>query len=114
MGILASNGIIHVIDTVLQVPAPTPTIADLAVSLPDQYSTLVEALTRADLVETLNDTSAEFTVFAPTNDAFDDLLNQLGVSSVNDIDSTLLSTVLYHVNQGIVKSSDLQDGQILT
>jgi len=113
--ILASNGIIHVIDTVLQVPAPTPTIADLAVSLPDQFSTLVEALTRADLVETLNDTSAEFTVFAPTNDAFDDLLNQLGVSSVDDIDSTLLSTVLlYHVNQGIVKSSDLQDGQILT
>jgi uncharacterized surface protein with fasciclin (FAS1) repeats len=33
-------------------------------------STLVTALTQANLVDTLNDTSQQYTVFAPTNDAF--------------------------------------------
>jgi len=33
-------------------------------------STLVAAVTEAGLVDTLNDTSTEFTVFAPSNDAF--------------------------------------------
>ncbi len=33
-------------------------------------STLVAAVTEAGLVDTLNDTSAQFTIFAPTNDAF--------------------------------------------
>ena len=45
-----------------------PTIAEAAASL-DQFSTLVTALKAADLVDTLNG-SGNFTVFAPTNDAF--------------------------------------------
>ena len=72
--VMADNGVIHVVDQVIIVPAakgePTQTIVDIAAS-DDDFSTLVAALTAADLVTTLSDTSATFTVFAPTNAAFD-------------------------------------------
>jgi uncharacterized surface protein with fasciclin (FAS1) repeats len=71
--ITAENGVIHVIDNVIVPPAmtePTMNIAEIAVSMPDSFSTLVAALTAADLVDTLSDEEAIFTVFAPTNEAF--------------------------------------------
>jgi uncharacterized surface protein with fasciclin (FAS1) repeats len=71
--ITAENGVIHVIDNVIVPPAmtePTMNIAEIAVSMPDSFSTLVAALTAADLVDTLSDEAATFTVFAPTNEAF--------------------------------------------
>ena len=72
--VMADNGVIHVVDQVITVPTakgePTQTIVDIAASN-DDFSTLVAALTAADLVTTLSDTSATFTVFAPTNAAFD-------------------------------------------
>merc|ERR1712131_483607 len=49
-------------------PAPTKTIAELAIATP-QLSTLLAAVKAADLVETLSG-EGPFTVFAPTNDAF--------------------------------------------
>jgi len=63
----ASNGVIHIIDTVLSLPEPK-TVVDLAVATPD-LSTLVTALKAADLVSTLEG-KGPFTVFAPTNEAF--------------------------------------------
>ncbi len=62
----ASNGIIHVISSVLAVPENT--IADIAIATPD-LSLLVAAVTRAGLVSAISD-PAKFTVFAPTNAAF--------------------------------------------
>ena len=71
--VLADNGVIHVIDAVLTPPAdpgmPTDSIVDVAVGNPD-FSTLVAALTAADLVTTLQG-DGPFTVFAPTNAAFE-------------------------------------------
>jgi transforming growth factor-beta-induced protein len=65
----ASNGIIHVIDAVLLPPAaPSKNIVELAVATP-ALSTLVTAVTAAELAETLSG-PGPFTVFAPTNDAF--------------------------------------------
>merc|ERR1712073_149730 len=49
-------------------PAPTKTIAQLAIATP-QLSTLLAAVKAAGLVETLSG-EGPFTVFAPTNDAF--------------------------------------------
>merc|ERR1712128_77739 len=49
-------------------PAPTKTIAELAIATP-ALSTLLAAVKAADLVETLSG-DGPFTVFAPTNDAF--------------------------------------------
>ena len=72
--VMADNGVIHVIDQVISVPPTktdtTQTIVDIAVGNED-FSTLVAALTAADLVTTLSDEDATFTVFAPTNAAFD-------------------------------------------
>lgn len=90
------------------------TIADIAVANPD-FSILVDALTRADLVGAVDDKNAELTVFAPTNDAFIALLSDLGASSLDDIPTeTLKNVLLYHVVQGKAMSSGLSSGYIPT
>ncbi|WP_432652508.1 fasciclin domain-containing protein [Pseudoalteromonas luteoviolacea] len=70
----ADNGVIHVLDKVIMPPVEktdtTKTIVDVTVET-DSLSTLVSALTTANLVATLSDTSKKFTVFAPTNRAFE-------------------------------------------
>ena len=96
----ATNGIIHVIDTVLlpeseEAAEPTGTIVDIALADP-QFSTLVTALEAADLVETLADETAVFTVFAPTDDAF----ALLGTDTINSLLAdipTLTNILTYHV-----------------
>ena len=64
----ASNGVIHVIDSVLLPPAELVDIVDTAVA-DGRFTTLAAALGAADLVETLKG-EGPFTVFAPTDDAF--------------------------------------------
>ena len=122
----ASNGIVHIIDKVLlprevlDALAPaTPNIVGLAQSV-DDLSLLVDALIQADagLVEVLSG-DGPFTVFAPTNQAFANLLNDLGndYNSLADFDTAeekaLLATILtYHVSAGAaVESGDLTDNQ---
>jgi transforming growth factor-beta-induced protein len=100
--VLADNGVIHVVDQVILPPTtkgePTMSIVDVAVGNPD-FSTLVSALEAADLVTTLADESATFTVFAPTNAAFAKIdatvLNEL----LADTDA-LTSVLLKHVVSG--------------
>jgi len=106
--VMASNGVIHVVDTVIlpstPVDATDMTIAEVAVADPDNFSTLVDALLAADLVTTLSDESATFTVFAPTNDAF----SKIDSSALADLlaDSTALTNVLLtHVVSGAGLSS---------
>jgi transforming growth factor-beta-induced protein len=73
------------------------TIAEIAVKDPGTFSTLVAALTCTGLVGAVADPEAELTVFAPTNAAFAETLG-VTASTVCDIDSELLTTVLlYHV-----------------
>ena len=89
-------------------------------------STLVSALQKADesanndLVAALSG-EGPFTVFAPTNEAFSDLLAQLdGFDSLDDFSSQQLQDLLaviltYHVVPGAaVLSTDLSDGQTIT
>ena len=100
--VMASNGVIHVIDNVLLPPslqpAPLPTIAAIA-SDTEALSTLVAALGRVpSLLETADNPEADITVFAPTNDAFTALLNTLGAESLDDIPDFALEIVLkYHI-----------------
>ena len=97
--VMADNGVIHVVDQVISVPAakgePTQTIVDIAAS-DDDFSTLVAALTAADLVTTLSDTSATFTVFAPTNAAFDKIEDSTLDGVLADTDA-LTAILLKHV-----------------
>jgi transforming growth factor-beta-induced protein len=86
-------------------------IVDVAVADPE-FSTLVAALTKADLVDVLKG-DGPFTVFAPTNDAFEDLLEDLGVTSLDDLSAEDLTPILLnHVVIGQFKSTDLTTGYV--
>ncbi len=100
--IMASNGIVHVIDTVLL--PPLPSIVDIAIDNPD-FSTLVAALGQAGLVEALQG-EGPFTVFAPTNDAF----AQLEALPEGD---ALSQVLLYHVIDGKITSADIPQGETI-
>jgi transforming growth factor-beta-induced protein len=83
--------------------AQSPSIVDTAIAVnasTGEFDHLIDAVVRADLVTTL-DGHRQFTVFAPTDAAFEDLFDALGVSGVNDIPvGTLRSVLLYHVAPG--------------
>lgn len=86
-------------------PAPQPmTIAEI-VADDANFSTLLTALQRTDLVATLNGTGS-FTVFAPTNAAFD----ALGVDLNNLTDEQLTAILLYHVLGAEVPSAGISEG----
>ncbi|MFO4632874.1 MAG: fasciclin domain-containing protein [Actinomycetota bacterium] len=106
----ASNGVIHVIDKVLLPVVEEPVasdIVDLAVAS-GAFPTLVAALGAADLVDTLKG-DGPFTVFAPTEGAFAELLEALGVTAGELLANTelLTSVLLHHVVPGKVMSADL-------
>ena len=110
-----SNGVVHVIDEVL-VPEdfvletePEETVVDIAVNN-GSFTTLVAALQEAELVEALSG-EGPFTVFAPTDDAFADLLAQLDITAADLLNHPQLTDVLlYHVVSGKVMSTDLSEG----
>lgn len=95
--IVTDNGIVHIIDTVLTPPADEAPGSIVAVaSAADNLTTLVEAVTVAELVDTLSDESRTFTVFAPVNDAF----AALDQDALNDLlaqPEQLANVLLYHV-----------------
>jgi len=107
--IVASNGVVHIVDAVIGLP----TVVTFATA-DNTFSTLVAALTRSDLttdfVGVLSG-NGPFTVFAPTNAAFGDLLTELGASGLDAIDVNTLDAVLkYHVVNGAnVLSTTLTD-----
>lgn len=84
-------------------------IVELA-SETDELSTLVEALEAAGLVETLKG-DGPFTVFAPTNDAFNALPEGTLENLLDEANRDMLIDLLtYHVVPGKVMSDDLNDG----
>ena len=89
------------------------TIAAIASRNPN-FTTLVAALDRAGLVQTL-DQNGPFTVFAPTNAAFNDFLADNGFTSLNDIPVDVLREVLLnHVVNGTNLSTSLSTGYVKT
>jgi transforming growth factor-beta-induced protein len=105
--LMASNGVIHVIDNVLL----PQNVVDFAVAN-DDFSILVAALVKADLVGTLNG-DGPFTVFAPTNSAFMALLGELNLGGLDDLTKEQLTPILlYHVVSGNVQSGDLSTGEV--
>ncbi|MFO7940994.1 MAG: fasciclin domain-containing protein, partial [Bacteroidales bacterium] len=106
--IQGKNGVVHVIDKVI---LPPQNIVDIA-SGDENFESLVAALTKAELVETLQG-EGPFTVFAPTDAAFEQLLTDLGLTSLDDLTKDDLTPILlYHVLNGKVMSSDLTDGYV--
>jgi transforming growth factor-beta-induced protein len=82
------------------------TVVDVAMSS-DDFSTLVAAVVEADLVETLQ-SEGPFTVFAPTNEAFADALEALGITAEELLASDDLASILtYHVVAGNLMAADV-------
>ena len=106
--IVATNGFVHVVDKVLL--PPNKNIVETAQGIAD-FSILVEAVVAADLADTLSG-AGPFTVFAPTNEAFANLLAELQVSKEALLaDKALLTAVLtYHVIPGRVLKADVVPG----
>ncbi|SDI03722.1 fasciclin domain-containing protein [Winogradskyella thalassocola] len=117
----ATNGIVHIVDEVIGLP----TIATFATTNP-ALSNLVAALQLADsgtptvpYIATVSDaTAGPFTVFAPSNDAFADLLLELdpsGNTALGDLAPATVDAVLtYHIVSGNVQSSGLPNGTVTT
>ncbi len=100
------NGVVHVIDAVL-VP-PVTTVVDVIVNSPD-HETLEAAVLAADLATTLSG-EGPFTVFAPTDAAFDMLPEGVLDTLLTDPSGDLTDILLYHVVGAEVLSTDLSDG----
>ena len=101
--IIASNGVIHVIDSVL---LPPQDIVDTAVA-DGRFTTLAAALTAADLLETLKG-KGPFTVFAPTDDAFAKLPAGTVEGLLKPENKQALTDILtYHVVAGKVMAADV-------
>ncbi|WP_260679322.1 fasciclin domain-containing protein [Thalassomonas sp. M1454] len=97
--VMADNGVIHVVDTVIlpREMKGEPDMSIVEVALADaNFSTLVTALSAADLVDTLANEDATFTVFAPTNAAF----AKIDATALNNLladKDALTAVLLQHV-----------------
>lgn len=110
--VMASNGVIHVVDAVINIP----TIVTHATANAN-FTSLVGALTKAgqpDFVSILSGTGP-FTVFAPTNDAFTAFNTELAPGGIAGVSAANLTKVLqYHVVSGNILAASLTEGQMVS
>lgn len=123
--IVAFNGVIHVIDEVLVPPGyPAATTWDFIEQSPD-HSYFEQALLAEGFKDDLrgqpfyNDNgppAAAFTVFAPTDDAFNAFAEANGFASVDELlDSQFIDDIVQaHLVVSVVPSEDLTDGSVLS
>ena len=102
--VIASNGIIHVIDKVLMPPSDIPTTAGTT----GIHNTLVNAVVQANLLTTLSG-DGPFTVFAPTDQAFTDAGVDLTALDTPEGNQALANILQYHVISGEVPASGVTD-----
>ncbi|WP_296314831.1 fasciclin domain-containing protein [Winogradskyella sp. UBA3174] len=120
----ATNGTLHIVDTVIGLP----TIATFATTNP-ALDTLEAALAFADTgspsvtpgyIEVVSDaTAGPFTVFAPTNGAFTNVLAELNLTGLGEGDgelnaATTDAVLLMHIVSGNIQSSGLPNGVVAT
>ena len=109
--VMTSNGIIHVIDTVL---TPTSAYNDItqAAGCTGVHTSLVAALVQAELAETLQG-EGPYTVFAPTDQAFADAGIDLAALNTEEGKAALSDILLFHVYAGTLASTDITEGMKL-
>jgi len=120
--ILATNGVVHVIDKVLL--PPSKTIAQIAeaatMAATPEFTILVAALARTsgtadDLLAAAGSADAALTVFAPTDAAFNTLLGSLNMQSIDEVPlADLVAILKHHIVGARVFSTDLTDGAVTT
>ena len=117
--ITVGNGVIHIIDAVINTEAAA---VGSMITYNEALDSLEIALTAADLIGTLNDETAEYTVFAPNNAAFAQASADNNVESIAELVAALESQeagsasklLLGHVVSGIYPAGQLANGQTLT
>jgi uncharacterized surface protein with fasciclin (FAS1) repeats len=111
--LIADNGVVHVIDAVLIPTEPTPTTVFDIIANSEVHTILEAGLVAAGLDQDLT-LGGPFTVFAPTDAAFEALPAGALDALLADPSGELTSILLYHVLSGTVLSTDLSDGQTAT
>ena len=90
-------------------PTIAEIVAELAAGDPAEFTVLLAALETAELVDALNG-DGPFTVFAPTDEAFGALLEELGIMAEDLLaDPNLANILLYHVVSGAFMAADVID-----
>lgn len=108
--ILADNGVVHILDAVV---LPSETVVDVAID--NGFTSLTAAVVTAELLPALTNPLSELTVFAPTDQAFNDLAAALGTDLAGVLAlPNLADVLLYHVVGGTVLSTDLTNGLVPT
>lgn len=106
----SDNGVVHIINSVL---LPDETVVDVAID--NGFTTLATAVITAELMPALTNPYTGYTVFAPTNEAFDNLAAALGTDLAGILAlPNLADVLLYHVVGGVVLSTDLMNGTVPT
>ena len=108
--LMADNGYVHSVDAIL---LPNETVVDIA--LDNGFTSLATAVITAELLPSLTDPLATLSVFAPTNQAFDDLATALG-TDINGLLAlpNLQDILLYHVLGSSVASSAVNNGDVVS
>ena len=106
---IARNGIVHIVDRVLE--CGNQIIADI-VQEEDEYSILEFLLSTADLLEFLDKPTQALTLFAPTNQAFMNISEDLNLDIVECLSNEtnleeLKKFLLFHIVRGAEFSSSL-------
>ncbi len=107
--IAADNGVVHVIDAVL---LPNNSVFDIVINS-EVHTTLETAIFAANLDETLQG-EGTFTLFAPTDAAFEALPQGALQTLLDDPTGLLAQTLLFHAVGSTAFAADLNDGDILT
>ncbi len=118
--ILTTNGVIHIIDAVINRPPPPVaegvfTVVD-TIALRDDLNSLEAALQAVNIIETLR-TEGPFTVFAPNNAAFDALIAAQEVTDLNGLVTKLgadgVAAILQaHIVPQTITAADIRDKDV--
>uniref|UniRef100_A0A7S3K4W3 FAS1 domain-containing protein n=1 Tax=Aureoumbra lagunensis TaxID=44058 RepID=A0A7S3K4W3_9STRA len=111
VGFANGFGTVSITETCTLVAANDDTVVDLVIAT-DDLSILEDAVVLAELATTLSG-DGPFTVFAPNNEAFQNLSEGDLTTLLNDIPA-LTDVLLYHVVSGTVLSTDLMDGMVVS
>ena len=106
---------LFVLITPIVVAQDSNTIVDVVTASTEadeaEFTILLELVTEMDLDSTLADEDAEFTVFAPTDAAFEALLEEfeLTMEDLLEAQDLVKDILLYHVAEGTISSEDLAE-----
>jgi transforming growth factor-beta-induced protein len=106
----ADNGVVHALDAVI---LSNETVVDVAID--NGFTSLTAAVVKAELLPALTDPLGTYTVFAPTDAAFDNLAANLGTDLAGVLAlPNLADVLLYHVLGSVNVAASLSNGNVPT